>query len=387
MRAPLDSGVVYFWPMCNKKKLTYSHELGSSQFLIFSEEKMSHKEKRPLHVLDNQRSFKKSCIPKLPCISYEQLRLFFPTVLAQLIWFYLGWTTEEIIIAMEELMSIHSWDSREDNVLTLVWCKEKTSTSQFEIQGFYSTEHRFGGAVNIPRRYQKDIIFSYYLSITIGEKDVYKIKSHVYFTHFPSFIMTIQSLWTTPNQKTLTRCWWDPSEPEVYMESLSTAPCKQKKFIIEVKLHYRYLKSSYKYFVFLVCSTVSDLFCISFASLFFEFDFQLEQDLQLFTFAKKKNLSLTAYQSTRRGNLHHEVKIVEIKQTKKTILAQFVKLPLSISHPTKITLKRCGERWKGILGGECSLICCDYAISFELFLHPLDLEALLEYQRKNDLRT
>ena len=180
-----------------------------------------------------------------------------------------------------------------------------------------------------------DIIFSYYVSINIGENDVSKLKSHVYFTHFPSFIMVIQNLWTTSNQKTLNRCFSDSSEPEVYKASHSTAPCKQKKFIMEVKTHYQYLKSSCEYFVFLVCSTVSDLFFISFASLFFEFDFQLEQDLQLFMFAKKKNLCLTAYQSVGRANLHHALKLVEIKQTKKTIFGSICEIAIKYFTSSK----------------------------------------------------
>ena len=82
---------------------------------------------------------------KLNCLSYKQLLLFFPPVLAQLIWLYTGWFGEEIMMAMQQLLSIKSWDSKEDNVLTFVQCELpiKSNTAkqfQYKIHSFYSPE-------------------------------------------------------------------------------------------------------------------------------------------------------------------------------------------------------------------------------------------------------
>ena len=98
---------------------------------------------------------------KLPCVSYEELLLLFPAVLAQLIWCYMGWAVEEIISAMEKLMSIPSWCARQDNSLILVnfkfpvhYFKPNSSSHplRLDIHSFYSTEKRCGGDVHFPRR-------------------------------------------------------------------------------------------------------------------------------------------------------------------------------------------------------------------------------------------
>ena len=160
---------------------------------------MGSKNQKPL-----EKNVQTSNPTNIPCLSYAQLLLFFPTVIAQIIWSYNGWVVEEIVIAMEEVMSIPSWNSNENNFLTVVGFKfplrihSQQKPLQLEIHSFYSTEDRCGGDVYISRRYCEDK--REWLKKT-AQRVVQSKNQQLVISFFHEYFMTFT--WNTPQKITL----------------------------------------------------------------------------------------------------------------------------------------------------------------------------------------